>query len=539
MQQNSLLNFNLGYHPKPTLVPVGATTFTPAIDTLSSLNPGFFNETGQIFKIKVNGVDYDTTTFKCFDIYYTLGGDHPNPSNWTRYFEPLNSLITIAKTDVIRVIAVSSTVQTCPQGVLPSFVETNTYFVDVPHQTFDERFGVMSISLDQADKFWFASQGVPASTTVHVEYYDKKKQVSEGYAIINRPPHESWANKQKGFYISLDDRYGFGCSFEGPIFNCKQLGVSTRTNFPTVHLKSGDFEAIHHWMLYQPNLVEGTAMRDVLMQSLVALNDIKISALHIKPVITFVNGKYWGVYNLTEVFDKFYENFYNGQPLDQLDMNYYYNGDATVSYPDGSISSFKNDFKSTVYNVAIGGPLTQASRYNQLMASLDKESFMDYMILNNYAMNTDLFNFNMAFAKGGNAAKPGSKWHYYLWNTPSVFNFTAVATNTLIYGTHVISPCYLNTLGGYLVSSGAHNGHGKILTALFNANTGNPNFKLEYRTRYVDLINGPLRCENILRQFDTIRALYEKEMLCHMDAGCAAKVSLILSNRHQVGHTHD
>ena len=74
--------------------------------------------------------------------------------------------------------------------------------------------------------------------------------------------------------------------------------------------------------------------------------------------------------------------------------------------------------------------MNNASRYTTAMNRLDKESFMDFMILNSYAMNSDLWNYNVAFARGGQPNKSGNKFHYYLWNTPAIFNFTAVATNT-------------------------------------------------------------------------------------------------------------
>jgi len=531
-QPNSPTNYYIDYVVKPTLVPEPTPTVMPVGASLTALSTGSFVDggAGQIYKIKINGIDYDTANaeHKCFDVFYTTGGDYPNPGNWTRYVTPTDPVITVAQTDVVRVIAVpAATVNpgvSCPSRSLASFVETNTYFIDAPHQLFDTRFSVMSLTIDKADKNWFLSQGLPSSTTVHVEYFDKKKQISEGYAILNRPPQESWIGTQKGFYISIDDRYGNGCDFQGPIFNCQQLGVSSRTLFPTLHVKAGDFESAAPLNSIAGSTTQGTAMREVLMQSLVLLNDIKINALHIKPMIMFVNGKYWGVYNLTEVYDKHYENFYNGQPLDQLDLAYYHNGDASISYPDGSISISNNSssFKSGVYNQAVGGPMTDQARYNRVMAQLDKESFTDYMILNNYAVNTDLFNFNIAFARGNDTKKPGSKWHYYLWNTPAVFSYGGVVNNTLTLNVANTSPCFLSSLAGYEVSPRAHNGHGRILSSLMHVNTGNPTFKADYRTRYVDLLNGPLKCENILRLFDTIYNLYKTEMRCHEDPACAA-----------------
>ncbi|MEO6303128.1 MAG: gliding motility-associated C-terminal domain-containing protein, partial [Bacteroidia bacterium] len=345
---------------------------------------------------------------------------------------------------------------------------------------------------------------------IHVEYYDKMKQVSEGYAQINKPIQESWKTKQKGFYISIDDRFGSGCNFEGQIFNVEGLGTSSRTVFPTLHLKAGDFES--NSSVPSPTnggIAFGTGIRDVFLQSLAAKNNIDVNPLHIKPVVAFLNGKYQGVYDLRECYDAEYEKFYHQQSKDSLDMLFYHNN-------DGSVTTFSNNFRTSVYDWITGQPMNNASRYATAMSRLDKSSFMDYMILNSYALNSDLWNYNVAFARGGQPTKAGNKWHYYLWNTPATFNFTTVTTNTLVYGSAITPPCsiYSNT---YAVSPGGGNGHGMMLRALMNANTGNSGFQQEYKNRYQDLLNGPLKCENILAHFDYVKNLYLKEMKYHED----------------------
>jgi gliding motility-associated-like protein len=526
LQQNPLINNYLDYTPKPALQPTsGAGT---AIDTTAKTGL-FLGEEPTILKVTIDGADYDTTlsNFYCYNVYYRLGGDYPRRSNWTRYYNVSASGIVISKTDIVRVITVpSGHYGTCDSTLyLPSFCETNTYFVGENDTKFNNKFGVVSIALDTLDQYWFDSQGVPSSTTIHAEYFDNKKAGSEGYSIINRPPHESWQSKQKGFYIGIDDRYGSGCNFEGPIFNVEELGTSKRQVFQTLHMKAGDHESASLLVGSSSPTTQGTALRDVLMQSIVAKNNINVSPLHVKPVRTYVNGKYWGVYNLTEVYDKFYENYYNGQPLEELDLAYYYNGDASVSYPDGSVSTFSNNFKGALYDPLIknGGVSLSGAEYTKMMTQLDKASFIDYMILNSYAMNSDLWNFNVGFAKGSKPNLPGGKWHYYLWNMPAIFSYTGSATNTFFYFGAAVSPCFLtNTpFANYNVSPKAHNAHGKILSALFNSTKGNVSFQNEYKIRYQDLLNGPLKCENILRQLKLIDTVYKDQMQCHVDPACA------------------
>lgn len=510
------------YAPKPKIV------ISPApVGTVSDGSVGTFLADGsQLAYIKIGNQTYDTSYF-CFDIFYTLNGDYPVPFypgvNQGSYYRYADSLVPIIldKTKIIRVIAVPKPNSVlCPANTLPSFCETNTYFVDPEHNQFDPNFGIISIALDRADTSWFNSQGTPA-TSIHVEYYDNKKQVSEGYAMISRPPNEEWRTEQKGFYISKDDRLGFGCNFEGNIFNVEGLGTTDRKVFPTLHLKGGDYES-HSTPGFTTGVSYGTGIRDVFMQSIAAKNNLKVNPLHIKPVVAFVNGEYWGVYDLREVYDRFYEQYYNGQSPDSLDLTFVHNcQEGNVSYWDGAYPSFGANFNTGVYNVLKTRPMTPGADYDKVMAQLDKESLIDYMVLNSFGMNSDLWCNNVALAKGGQTDKPGGKWHFYLWNMPSVFNFTAIAPTGNAYNSVGISPCFLyNSVNAnflYVPTPKAINGAGNIMTKLMNSLQGNSRFQLEYKNRYQDLLNGPLKCENLQKHLEFVTNLYRKEMKYHED----------------------
>ncbi|WP_317898328.1 CotH kinase family protein [Aurantibacillus circumpalustris] len=527
----------LGYAPTPEIVLSGLASFTDTAPTnSSSANTGSFLTDGtQIAYILLDGMPYDST-FSCYDVFYTKNGSYPLPfytnsldsaTDYHLYIGPNNGIVVDA-TMIIRAIAVPKPNKpSCPINTLPSFCESNTYFIDQEYSDFSKEFGVISIALDKADTAWFASQGA-YSASIHVEYYDEKKQMSEGYAIINRPPQEEWRTTQKGFYITKDDRLGSGCNFEGQIFNVEGLGTSSRTVFPTLHLKAGDYES------HSPEAAGGgtnvgvsfgTGIRDVVMQSLAAKYDLHVSPLHIKPVVAFVNGSYWGVYDLREVYDKYYEQYYNKQSPDSVDLNFVHNcQEGSVTYWDGGKSKFGANFNSDVYNIILTRPMNNVTDYNRVMNKLDKASFIDYMILNSYGMNSDLFCNNVSLAKGGQLTKPGGKWHFYLWNMPSIFNYTVIAPTGNSFPNAGQSPCYLynannSSLLRYTPTLNAFNAHGNVLTRLMS----NPGFKEEYIARYQDLLNGPLKCDNILKHFDYVSKLYSKEMKYHEDPASTPK----------------
>lgn len=519
------------YSPRPII----RSSLEPILPNPVAVNAGGFYPTGDatpqpIYIYLENGIPYDTTT-TCFRIYYTVNtGFYPVPGGvGTVKLLDTMPVTSVDPATVIRAISVPYSTggppnppTGCELDYLPSFCETNTYFTNQKYNEFTPEFGVLSYSMDEADTSWFSGNGA-TKPIIHVEYYDGKNQVSEGYTQIDRPINEEWLTKQKGFYMTIDDRRGFGCNFEGNIFNVEGLGTTDRKIFPTLHLKAGDYES---HSVAGPLPSAGTGIMDVFYQSLAAKNNLNVNPLHVKPVIVFKNGKYQGVYDLRETYDKHYENYYNKQSMDSLDMMYHHQGtDGALTYFDGPNSNFSmgpsfasaNSFANTVYTLGVSLTISNPLNYNKLFSRLDKESFIDYMILNSYAMNSNLWRHDIAFARGGEPSKPGNKWHYYLWNLPSIFNFTALSLpNSPPYYDVFVSPCYVHTLtANAQLTSSRGNSHGNILNNLMQpATVGSTRyaFQQEYKNRYQDLLNGPLRCDNILKHYDYVKNLFLKEM---------------------------
>ncbi len=536
---NSGANY-IDYAPRPII--------KAANDSLLPYNgtsAGFFDQAAfqQFLYIYLdNGVRYDTLMYPCFRVYYTINSATPEngfyPLPGTTYTNKLmdgNTIPTTRAATIVRAITVplSSGNPTAPSGCeqqyLPSFCETSTFFTDPIYDGFSKDFGVISIAMDKPDTNWFSTSAANRPV-IHVEYYDgktTKKQMLEGYAQINKPINEEWRTKQKGFYMTIDDRRGFGCNFEGSIFNVDSLGTSKRKVFPTLHLKAGDYESHSSTVGGLPS--GGTGILDVFYQSLAAKNNLHVNPLHVKPVIAFFNGKYRGVYDLREVYDKYYESYYNQQDPDSMDMMYHHTvggveSDAAVTYFDGQPSNISmgpmlnstSSFINTAYTLGIAPTINSLPNYNKLFQRMDKENFIDYMILNSYAQNANLWKYNIALARG-QAGSPGNKWHYYMWNVPSIFNFTSIALPGSNFSN--VSPCTLHqsTIAPNPPQS-AGNAGGNIFYNLMNPPTvgttsGKGQFQLEYKNRYMDLLNGPLKCDNILKHYDYVANLFRKEMM--------------------------
>lgn len=509
------------------------------------------------------GFPIDTS---CYNVWFTVDGSFPFPnapnpyggqnSCSQQYIDGATPLIapptqltmfraaTFPKS-TYSLIASNPTVQPtyCELNYLPSFVETNTYFCEtgVLESDFSNKFGVLSLAIDQGPvcpptpTLWFAV-GTPAQT-LHVEYFEMqsaglKRFVTEGYGSMTKPIQEAWSVAQKGFNLNIDDRRGFGCNFEAPIFNVPELGASTRTLFTSLDVYGGDYESHSDKPVAQGSM--GTGLRDVFVQTLAAKNNLNVNPLHYKPISVFLNGRYMGTYNFKEVMDAGYEEFYNKQTAtDKTTMLFYHNGEGFVQDINGAPQTHTTtnnwfgapsvDTYSFVnfYAFNTTSPNQVNQNYNTLKNTrMDIPNFIDWNILNSYCQNGELYKYNIAMAKGSNTLTSGGRWHHYLWNMPSVFQYTWV-TQGGAYNNPISSPCAISQQTYNLAPPNYYNGQGRMFWTLMNKNGGNAEFRRDYLMRYQDLLNGPLSCTEILNHWNTINNVYRLEMKKHEDPGTA------------------
>lgn len=510
--------------------------------------PGIGAVTSTTFEIYTNWIG-GPITYSCEQVWFTTDGSYPFPNvanpwgpinmNAQRYVDPSNPLLVPPANNIMyRAVTYpndSTPDSYCELNYLPSFCETNTYFCEAGSldTDFSKKFGVLSLAIEPgamgALNPWF-SVGTSPGPTIHVEYYEMnskgvKYAVNEGYTTMSKPIQESWLSFQRGFDLTIDDRRGFGCNFESQIFNVPELGVSTRTFFPTLQLTGGDTEAHSAPASNTTALSEGTGLRDVFLQTLAAKYDLNVNPLHIKPVSVYINAKYVGTYNLKEVPDAYYEEFYNNQKdREKTSILFYHGTEGFAQTHTATNNWFGNPTKDT-YSFTTSYPFNTTSvnqisnNYNTLKNSrIDIPNFIDWNIINSYSQNSNLYNYNILMARGSNSTTSSAgKWHHYLWNMPATFQFTAVPMpGATIYKDPVTPPCFISQ-PTIAVTNNYHNGQGKMFWALMNKNGGNAEFRRDYLMRYQDLLNGPLGCAQILQHWDAINSVYRSEYKKHED----------------------
>ncbi len=477
--------YYVDYAPTPT--------FTPAA---GFSNPG-----------QVDITVYDTTLFK---ILFTQDGSNPKPGpapnyttglgGTTQVYDPITTPLNPGTTTVYRAMCVP--VNSYSTSYLPSFIETNTYFIA---ENIDPNFGVVSIAIDTGAASFF---NTAVSQTVHIEYFDKQKQISEGYTTINKPINDGWITKQKGVDFIFMDEYGNGCALEGQVFNNTNLGVSTRSFFPAIEMKCETKDNFSSYIT-MTNTPMGAHMRDMFAQTYAIKNNLNLDAMHFKPVVAFVNGKYNGIYEFSELPDYYYTEFYKGIKTDSVDILARHNMDMILSGSDTGWVTTSGNIGLTNYikYYTMNGA---APFYKNATSRLDTNSLIDFIIYNNVLVNIDLMNENNAWWRGRDGDNVNlTKWRYFTWNMPNIYG--------LCMGPSTFTNCSMYTSGCeydkyYNASSPAYQIHSYLLNKLRLQNSG---FKNTYLTRYMDLLNTALKCDNLKNHANYIKSLLSVEMNNH------------------------
>jgi hypothetical protein len=99
------------------------------------------------------------------------------------------------------------------------------------------------------------------------------------------------------------------------------------------------------------------------------------ATLHFRPVITFVNGEYWGIQNLRERFDKHFLAQFHDSHKDSIDIIDSYGGGVDV----GSNQAFLD-----LYNLLDNNDISIQSNYEDVASKMEIEDYIDNMLIRVY-----------------------------------------------------------------------------------------------------------------------------------------------------------
>lgn len=403
------------------------------------------------------------------NIYYTTNGSTPTTSS-TLYAAP----ISISSTTVLRARAISTN-----PAIPPSFVNSNTYFINVSHT-----IATVSVFGDQTMTLLTGTQIEPETG---LELFDKAKvQKAETYGQANEHGNDSWSYNQRGFdYVSRDEM-GYNYGVNDRVFINKSRNSFERLIFKAAANDNYPFET------------GGAHIRDSYAHTLSQRANLNLDARTWAPAIVYVNGQYWGVYDIREkVDDSDFTDYYYDQ--DEPNVQFLQTWGSTWSAYGGAQA--QTDWNSIRSFITSNNMAVQAN-YDYVDSIFNTHSFVDYFVFNSWLVTMDWLNWNTAWWRGLDPAGDKKKWRYTLWDLDAIMGHYVNYTN-IPDPSPGADPCNVESLpnpGGQ--------GHTQILNALM----ANPDFKQYYEARYIDLMNTYLSCDYALPLYDSMIAVIQPEM---------------------------
>ncbi len=204
-----------------------------------------------------------------------------------------------------------------------------------------------------------------------------------------------------------------------------------------------------------------------------------------QPVVGFVNGEYWGLFNLKERHDEYY--IQNNYGLDPDEVNVLEQRGAIV---EGDNSSF---FELVEY--ARNHDLSQNEHYDWVSEHMDIHSYMDYLILQLYLGAHDFPENNQVYWQSD---EYDAKWRWLFKDGDS--------------GMHEYWRDNLEVFfGGEPVDS-----EEEPFLVLSRSLVKNEAFKNEFSARFIYHLNDVLSPRNVLPKIDSLTKVYDPLMPQHV-----------------------
>ncbi|MFT5263515.1 MAG: hypothetical protein ACI8YQ_002258, partial [Polaribacter sp.] len=439
------------------------TSVDQAYATRPLIEPAAGNYGGSV-SVNISSPDPNVT------IYYTTDGSTPN--NGSSFY---SGAFTLSVTTVVKAIALNS------DGSIPdSHLDVHTYFINESHTV-----PIVSISGAGIPNLLSGSTG--AEPQGYFEYFDATGvRVSDSSGEFNKHGNDSWAYPQRGFDYIARDQFGEDYAVKHQIFPNK-----TRDKFQRVIMKAAANDNYP--------FAGGAHIRDSYVNQLSQNADLELDERSNEFCVLYLNGEYWGVYDIREkVDDHDFTKYYYDQGRQWIDFIKTWGG-TWAEY--GSINDWNN-----LNNFIIGNDMTDPANYAYVGTELELMSLIDYMIINTHTVCKDWLNWNTAWWRGRKPSGGAQKWRYTLWDMDATFghyiNYTGIPDVTAY-----ADPCDPEDI------TSDFEGHVAMLISLLE----NEDFFAMYVNRYADLNNSFLSCDYMIELLDEMVNNIDPEMPGQLD----------------------
>jgi len=268
--------------------------------------------------------------------------------------------------------------------------------------------GSYTIEYDAISDFWkYANFNAQHTTNpdplgrewerdTHIEYFDESGTLQFQEDVVSRIfGAYSRYDKQKG--IALVSRPGYGST----AMNYKFFEDRDLTSFKSLTLRASAKDVMY------------SRIRDILIQSLLEDGGSILPTQAYKQVVLYINGEYWGVYNLREKVNKYFlAQTYNLADPENIDI-LVGNGDSPAACISGNAYM---DYVALLDYVKTHD-LSDPSAYAYVCSQVDVENFAEYCAMEIYVGNTDTGNIKFWRSK-----QLDNKWRWIPYDFDWAFN---------------------------------------------------------------------------------------------------------------------
>ena len=384
------------YYDAPTPMAANGTGFKGYAEA-----PTFVIEPGLYYTTVHTGftIPADTT------VYYTTDGSVPTQASTPYNGETLelNSTAT-----VLRARAFSNS------GLQPSPVITGSYFVNAYHN-----LPIVSLVADPVD-LWHPETGmltigdnviktdengnpkIPFKNTVyrevkenlpdkegHVEYYllDGTQVLDQGMAFSLQGQY-SLDMPQKTFKLRAKTLYGEK-TFAAKLFEDREF-----TEYKSIVLRNSGNDCA--W----------TRLLDGFQSRMLDAYGTQVIHQAWNPVVVYLNGIYWGHYNMRERVDRFFVAQHEGLSLEEADNMVIIEASGAYKYGDNS------GYRSMIKKIKASDPANNEEDLQYILDNVDVDNYFEYIALEMFVGNSDIGNLRAYRIDG-----EGNKWKWIFFDS--------------------------------------------------------------------------------------------------------------------------
>ncbi len=331
-------------------------------------------------------------------VYYTL--DYTDP---TEASTPYTGPIQVTGTTILRT-------RVYGEGYLESFMDSQSYLYDVnnangtvyvvsmvsdPYNLTSDEAGIMVKGPNAEPNYPFGSMNKGANfwmdweREAHVEVFapDGSTMVSQECGIKLHGQF-SRAEKQKAFKVIARSKYGAN-RFQAALFTHRPY-----TEYQSFLLRSSSEDGYK------------TRFRDALLQRLVEGGSVDYQETEIG--VLYIDGQYWGHYNLRERICKSNICQFEGWEGDEDDID--------LIKANSNVMQGSNETMEQLLAWVKSHDMNTDEAYQVLDSAIDIENYIEYMAVQMYTGNTDTLN-----VKRYRNPKTDGKWRWVLFDLDWAF----------------------------------------------------------------------------------------------------------------------